>query len=228
MKEVAKDVYHLPLLPRNSVNCYIIEGILIDSGIKGAQKKLTKALRNTSLTAHVLTHAHADHQGCTKAICETFNLPLYCHEKEVARAESGFATKDYPSNKHFIARLQQAYWAGKGHPVNGILKENDQIGNFSVIETPGHSAGHLSFFRPKDGVLILGDVATNMHLLTTRTGLHLPPNIFTSNQRENIQSLVKLAKLHPRIICFGHGPVLDNQNKTFEAFVSKALASSPL
>lgn len=221
MPQVAKDVYHIPLMPRNSINCYIIEGFLIDSGIKSSFNKISNYLKEIPIHAHALTHAHADHQGCSDKICSHFNVPLYCHEKEVWRTESGFVTKDYPSNKNIIARLQQKYWAGQGHKVSETLKENDMIGNFKIIETPGHSVGHISFFREKDGVLIIGDVATNMNLLTTIEGLHLPPNIFTSDREENINSLLKLAKLNPKTICFGHGPVLINKNKSFEKFVEK-------
>lgn len=61
-----------------------------------------------------------------------------------------------------------------------------------------------------------------MNLLTTISGLHLPPNMFTSDQQKNIQSLQKLANLHPAIICFGHGPIMKNINQEFEKFVAKS------
>nr|WP_299035080.1 MBL fold metallo-hydrolase [uncultured Tenacibaculum sp.] len=221
MKTVAKDVYHIPLMPRNGINCYIIEGVLIDSGIRNSYKKIVKSVTDVPIHLHALTHAHADHQGCINEICSQFKVSLYCHEKEVARAESGLATKDYPASQGVIAKLQQKHWAGGGQAVSKTLKENDYIENFRVIETPGHADGHLSFFREKDGVLIIGDVATNMNLLTTFTGLHLPPGMFTTNQKENINSLKKLKALHPQVICFGHGLVLVNKNKKFETFVDK-------
>ncbi|TGN24244.1 MBL fold metallo-hydrolase [Empedobacter tilapiae] len=221
MQQIAKDVYHIPLLPKNSINCYIIEGVLIDSGIRASFNKISECIKKVPIYSHALTHAHADHQGSSDKICNHFNVPLYCHEKEVLRTESGFVTKDYPSNKNIIARFQQKYWAGQGHKVSHTLKENDTLGNFKVIETPGHSEGHISFFREQDGILIIGDAATNMNLLTTIQGLHLPPSIFTSNRDENINSLFKLSKLNPQIICFGHGPILYNKNKTFEKFVEK-------
>lgn len=221
MKQIAQDVFHIPLMPRNSINCYIIEGILIDSGIKSSFSKISQALEKVPIRAHALTHAHADHQGSTKQICETFDIPLFCHKNEADRTETGLVTKEYPSDKNIIAKFQQKYWAGDGHKTDLFIEENDMLGDFRVIETPGHSSGHLSFFREKDGVLIIGDVATNMNLLTTIKGLHLPPAIFTSDKTENIASLRKLAKLNPKIICFGHGPVLYNKNKEFENFVSK-------
>ena len=67
----------------------------------------------------------------------------------------------------------------------------------------------------------MGDVATNMNLITTAEGLHLPPDLFTKDKEENIKSLKKLAALAPRVLCFGHGPVLKNNNRQFERFAGK-------
>ncbi|MFK7000115.1 MBL fold metallo-hydrolase [Flavobacterium oreochromis] len=223
MKKIANEVFHIPLLPRNSVNCYIIEGILIDAGIRSSFSKIKKAIQEVPVHAHAITHAHPDHQGASKLICQNFNLPLYCHNQEVERAESGFATKDYPYPKNLISLFQQKFWAGKGMKVTKTLKEGDFLGDFKVIETPGHSDGHIAFFREKDGVLIAGDIATNMNLMTTKKGLHLPPSLFTSKPKENFNSLIKIAELSPRILCFGHGSVLYNKDKEFENFVSKEL-----
>ncbi|ADR22015.1 MBL fold hydrolase [Marivirga tractuosa] len=221
MQKIAKDVFHIPLMPRNSINCYIIEGVLVDSGIRTSYNKIQKSIKEVSIHSHALTHAHPDHQGCSDLICKKHWVPLLCHEKEVVRTETGLVTSEYPSNKSIIARFQQRYWAGSGHIVTKTLKNGDSVEGFKVIETPGHSSGHISFFRERDGVLILGDVATNMNLLTTISGLYLPPAIFTSDKEENINSLKELSKLNPRIICFGHGPVLKNNDNSFEKFVDK-------
>ncbi len=220
LRQIAPEVFQIPLMPRNSINCYIIEGVLVDSGIRSSYTTIKKALHEISVYQHVLTHAHADHQGCSDQICAELSIPLLCHPNEVFRTETGMVTNDYPTPQHWIAKLQQKYWAGQGHKVDRTIVENDEIGNFRVIETPGHSAGHISLFREQDGVLIIGDAAVNMNLLTTAIGLHLPPNIFTSDQQRNIKSLQKLAQLKPSVICFGHGPVLRNTNRKFEQFVA--------
>ncbi|MFS4428748.1 MBL fold metallo-hydrolase [Chryseobacterium sp. S90] len=224
LRQIAPEVFQISLMPRNSINCYIIEGVLIDSGIRSSYTTIKKALRKIPVYQHVLTHAHADHQGCSDQICAEFAISLLCHPDEVFRTETGMVTNDYPAPQHWVAKLQQKYWAGQGHKVAQTIVENDMIGNFRVIETPGHSAGHISLFRERDGVLIIGDAATNMNLLTTATGLRLPPNIFTSDQERNIKSLQKLAELNPAIICFGHGPVLQNKDRKFEQFVAKCSA----
>lgn len=221
MKQVTKDVLQIPVMPRNAINCYLVEDSLIDAGIKGAFNKIKNSVSGRDINSHVLTHAHADHQGSSAQICSTFNIPLWCSELEKPQAESGNATSEYPAQNHLITRFQKKYWAGTGYPVSKELRENDFVGSFRVIETPGHSSGHLSFFRESDGVLIVGDVVTNMNLLTTIEGLHLPPNLFTTDREENIKSLKKLASLNPKILCFGHGPVLINNKMQFENFANK-------
>ncbi|GEM53519.1 putative metallo-hydrolase YflN [Empedobacter brevis NBRC 14943 = ATCC 43319] len=221
LRQIAPEVFQISLMPRNGINCYIIEGVLVDSGIRNSYTMIKKVLQKITVHKHLLTHAHADHQGCSDQICSEFQLPLLCHPGEVFKTETGMVTHDYPTPQHWIAKLQKKYWAGQGHKVEQTIVENDKIGDFKVIETPGHSTGHISLFRERDGVLIIGDVATNMNLLTTVTGLQLPPSIFTSDQQLNIKSLHKLSKLNPAIICFGHGPILINKDRKFEQFVSK-------
>ncbi|MHC0444030.1 MBL fold metallo-hydrolase [Flavobacterium sp. 3-218] len=226
MKNIAKDFYQIPLFPRNAINSYLIEDVLIDAGIRTSAKTILKAIKGKSVTKHVLTHAHADHQGSSKIICEKLNIPLLCSETEKEFAENGNVINEYPNPNHFISKFQKNFWAGKGHSVSETLKGGDQIGGFTVIETPGHSRGHLSFFREKDGVLIVGDVMTNMNLLTTKVGLHEPPNLFTKDSETNRKSILKLASLKPKILCFGHGPVLYD-NGELEKF-SKSLINKNL
>lgn len=221
MKKIAKSVWQISVMPRKSINCYIVDNFLIDSGIRKSAKKILNSVKDMNIMAHVLTHAHVDHQGCSKEICENLNIPLWCSEPEKERAETGDMTKEFPFQNSIIIKFQRKFWAGEGCKVEQILKENDYFGEFKVIETPGHSSGHLSFFCESDGVLIVGDVATNMNLLTTVEGLHLPPNLFTKDREENIKSLKKLASLEPKILCFGHGPVLLNNNRQFEKFAQK-------
>jgi len=220
MIKLATDIFHIPVGPRNSINCYVIDDVLIDAGIKASHKLIVAAIGNKKITAHALTHAHADHQGSSKTICEAFMIPLWCSQAEKPQAESGQATKEYPFQNHIITKFQRTYWAGDGYVVARVLKEGDEVGGFTVIETPGHSSGHVSFYRERDGVLIVGDTLVNMNLLTTFVGLHQPPALFTADKEENIKSILKLASLQPAILCFGHGPVLRNKGE-FETFVKK-------
>lgn len=220
MIEIAKDVFHIPLMVRNSINCYLIEDVLIDAGIRSSYQRIFNGLKNKTLSAHALTHAHADHQGSSSIICETLQIPLWTSQQEKPHAESGEATKEYPYQKHIVTKFQKRCWAGRGYKVSKTIKGGDEVGGFKVIETPGHSSGHISFFREKDGLLIVGDVVLNMNLVTTIVGLHQPPGLFTLNKERNIDSIIKLASLRPKKLCFGHGPVLNNKGE-FERFARK-------
>ena len=94
-------------------------------------------------------------------------------------------------------------------PVARSLHEGDDIGHgFTVFETPGHSDGHLAFWRESDRTLVLGDVFFHMHLLTTVRGLHEPWRIFTRDPQRNRDSARRLAALEPELALFGHGPPL--------------------
>lgn len=146
MIEIAKDVYHIPLMPRNSINCYLADDILIDAGIRSSHQKISSALKGKDISTHALTHAHADHQGSSHSICEELDIPLWCSMPEKQQAETGDATREYPKQKHIVTRLQRKYWAGEGVKVSRVLKEGNMVGSFKVIETPGHSSGIFHFF----------------------------------------------------------------------------------
>jgi len=220
MNLIAKDVYQISLMPRNAINCYVIEDVLIDSGIRSSAARILGKLNGYKINSHAITHAHADHQGSSKEICEELKIPFLCHHKEKDRAEQGTVVDEYPNPNNLISKFQMKYWAGLGYKVSGTLQDGDQIGGFTVIETPGHSSGHISFYRESDGVLIIGDVLTNMNLLTTIKGINEPPKIFTSDAKQSRESLIKLCALKPKIICFGHGPVLF-EGRELQSFVHK-------
>jgi glyoxylase-like metal-dependent hydrolase (beta-lactamase superfamily II) len=77
-----------------------------------------------------------------------------------------------------------------------------------VLDVPGHSAGHVAFWREADRILITGDVLFNMHLATTAPGLREPPRPFTTDPERNRASIRRIAGLEPRVVGFGHGPML--------------------
>jgi glyoxylase-like metal-dependent hydrolase (beta-lactamase superfamily II) len=104
--------------------------------------------------------------------------------------------------------VQRRFWVGPPHPVARVLVEGDDVAGFTVLETPGHSPGHVAYWRESDRVLILGDVLNNMNLLTGIPGLHEPPAAFTPDPPRNRASARRLAELRPRLSCFGHGPPL--------------------
>nr|WP_275154104.1 MBL fold metallo-hydrolase [Elizabethkingia meningoseptica] len=105
LRQIAPEVFQISLMPRNSINSYIIEGVLVDSGIRSSYNTVKKTLQKIPVYQHVLTHAHPDHQGCSDQICAEFDIPLLCHSYEVFRTETGMVTNDYPTPQHWVAKL---------------------------------------------------------------------------------------------------------------------------
>jgi len=216
MKEIATGLFQIPLLPRNSINAYLIDGYLIDAGIRSSGKKLLQAIDaygRDKIKAHVLTHAHPDHNGASAFICDTRQIPLWCGEKDVPVMESGNVTESFPNPDSLMARFQQPFMAGAKYPVRRALVEGDWVGEFQVIDAPGHSPGQIALWREPDGALIVGDILFNMNVWTTQVGLREPPVMFTSDVRQNQASIIKVANLRPKLVCFGHGPPLYETQK---------------
>ncbi|MEX0310146.1 MAG: MBL fold metallo-hydrolase [Tateyamaria sp.] len=218
MIQIAEGAWQISVMPRQSVNCYLLGDVLVDAGIKSSGPKLLRALQGKAVSAHALTHAHPDHQGASAEVCKALNLPLFCHADEKQAAESGYALGSFPNPKSVMARMQQRFFAGAGHPVARVLAEGDSVGGFTVIETPGHTRGHISFWRSSDAVLIAGDALVGMNLFTTKPGLGLPLNVATWDMNAVRASIRKLATLSPKRVAFGHGPAVDGA--TFQRFAS--------
>ncbi|HEY1013574.1 MAG TPA: MBL fold metallo-hydrolase [Herpetosiphonaceae bacterium] len=206
MQEIAADVYLLAGWPRNGINVYVMDGFLVDAGTRHASRRILDQVRGRPLAGHVLTHVHPDHQGASHAVCAALGLPLWCGARDADGMEAGDLSQLIPQNS--LTRLQKRFWTGPAHPVARRLGEGDTVGSFTVVDAPGHSPGHVAFWRERDRVLILGDVLTNMSLLTGKAGLHEPPRRFTVDPAANRQSARKLAALDPAVVCFGHGPPL--------------------
>jgi glyoxylase-like metal-dependent hydrolase (beta-lactamase superfamily II) len=83
--------------------------------------------------------------------------------------------------------------------------------DWECIPTPGHTPGHVSFFRPQDRVLITGEALVTLQLnswkglLLQRSGLSGPPWYTTWNRRAANDSTNRLARLEPTVLAGGHG-----------------------
>lgn len=228
MRRIADGLYLLDGWPRNAINVYLMGGVLVDAGTRWAKgrilKQLAKPPDGQQVVAHALTHAHPDHQGSSKAVCEALGLELWCGAGDAKAMETGDHSKIIPDN--WNTRLQHRFWTGPPYRVARKLHEGDIVGGFKVIETPGHSPGHVAFWREKDRVLVLGDVMNGMNLLTGVAGIHEPPLLFTVDPEENRRSIRKLGSLNPAIVCFGHGPVLKD-GRVFAKFCERCADELP-
>ncbi len=218
MKRLADDVEQLDGFPPNAVNIYLAGGVLFDAGTRDRRSGILKELSGRSVQAHALTHGHADHQGSSASVSQSLGIPFACGALEADALASGAIGPLSPSN--FFAQFVAKRMAGPACRVARRLTEGDEIGGFRVVGVPGHSPGHIAYWRESDRVLILGDVLTNMNLFTLQPGLHQPPGFFTVDPGQNRRSARRLVELgiEPALVCFGHGPPLRDP-KAFTNFI---------
>ena len=214
MKELAEGVWHLKCLPGLpwAVNAYLVEDVLIDAGCRQSTGRIAKQLEGREVTAHALTHAHPDHQGASRDICERLDIPFLCSEPDRPAAEDPKLIDERQPDK-FMAHFFWRIFHGPGHKVDRVIRDGEEIGGFRVIDAPGHSAGHVVFWRESDRVLIIGDVLADMDQYTGIPGLHEPKPALTPDPARNRESIRKLAALEPELVCFGHGAPLRDPQK---------------
>jgi glyoxylase-like metal-dependent hydrolase (beta-lactamase superfamily II) len=212
VKELAPDVWQLRGFPPNAINVYLVGDVLIDASTRYATRRILRQIEGREVNAHALTHAHPDHQGASHAVCERLGIPYWVGERDADAAE----------NPELIGRRQPDHWlaqffartmTGPGNRVDRELREGDEVAGFQVLDVPGHSAGHVAFWRESDRVLILGDVLANIDTVTGIPGLHEPRWFFTPDPTRNRRSARRLRPLEPRLVCFGHGAPLRDTKK---------------
>ncbi len=204
MHMIARDVWQLNSNPPDQINTYLIEDVLIDASTRGAAPRLLTQLANIPLSQVALTHCHPDHQGAASQICEIRSIPLACHEADVAAMEG--RSPMLPHN--LLTMLLERIGGGPAYPVQHVLHDGDEVAGFKVIHMPGHTLGHVIYFRESDRIAIVGDVLRNINPFTGKADLGEMPGVLTVDREESRRSIRKLAQLRPTIICFGHGPVL--------------------
>lgn len=212
MKELTDGVWMLRGFPPNAINVYLLDDVLIDSATKLAGRRIFSQLKGRKLSAHALTHVHADHQGVAGKVCDSFGVPLWVGEADIPAMEiAGRIRAEQPDAP--LNRIIDAVWTGPPHKVDRALKEGDVVAGFEVLEVPGHSKGHVAYWRERDRVLVCGDVTNNMNFITGLPRLGLPPKVFTPDPERNRLSAKRLGELRPELAMFGHGPPLRDPGK---------------
>ena len=207
MTELAPGLRILRAGPSRTLNAYLLDDVLLDSGLPWSGRLLAPQLRGRPVSAHALTHVHADHAGSAAWLCERLGVPLGVGAADVPAMQSGRV------DTHGTLPLDLAVRAlrpVRPRPVDRPLREGDLVGGFEVLEVPGHSPGSLAFWRERDRVLVTGDALANFALLDGRARVVVPPAFLSTAPDEAQRSAQRLARLRPRLAAFGHGyPITD-------------------
>jgi hydroxyacylglutathione hydrolase len=218
LRQLAPGVWRLKELPLPTINIYLAEDVLIDAGRTWDRRRVFAELEGREISMVALTHAHPDHQGVAKDVCEARGVPLACHADDVDAME-GRRPLQEAHRGHLVNRVIRGIWEGPPYKVERVLNEGDEVAGFRVVHAPGHARGEVIFFRESDRVAICGDVIRNLSYATYRPMLAEPPEIFTYDPTENRHSIRKLADLNPSLILPGHGPAVTDV-AAFERFVA--------
>jgi glyoxylase-like metal-dependent hydrolase (beta-lactamase superfamily II) len=167
-----------------SVSAYILarggEAVVVDTGVGGSAPSILEALEGVGLgwsaVGHVVvTHLHGDHQGSLGDVLEAA-------PDAVGYAGAG----DIPG----IASRRPLTAVGDGDRVFGL----------AIVNTPGHTAGHIAVHDEVGGILVAGDA------LRTESGAPtLPRAQFTEDMEEAKRSIAKVAGLRFETLLVGHG-----------------------
>jgi glyoxylase-like metal-dependent hydrolase (beta-lactamase superfamily II) len=173
------------------VSAYILyrggEAALVDTGQSGSAPDIEAALGEIGLgwdsVGHViLTHSHPDHVGSVEAVADLApNSTIYIGQGDADA----------------IGDL------GGGGPQ--LATEDDNIFDLRVIETPGHTVGHISVLDEAAGILVAGDAMNRTNGVLSGSN----PS-FTADAAAADDSVRKLAGFEFEVVLFGHAdPILN-------------------
>ncbi len=188
--------------------------------------------------AIVLSHGHFDHVGVAKALADHWNVPIYAHplersyltgQKEYAPPNAGAGGGLMPLLSPLLPRgpidlgerLRDFPPTGQGTQSNAMSLP--ELPGWQILHTPGHTPGHVSFFREVDRILLPADAFCTTKpesffefAIAQKSELHGPPSYFTPDWDSARASVQRLATLNPATIAPGHGQPISGANVAAE------------
>lgn len=208
--------------------------VLVDAGMpKSAKVIIEEAERrygkNVKPNAIVLTHGHFDHVGAIIELVEYWEVPIYAHADEIPYLTN---KKHYPEpdpsvGGGLVARMSP-FFPNKSISLGDIVQALPEDGSiphlpeWKWIHTPGHSPGHVSFFRERDRTLIVGDAFVTVKqeslykVFTQEKEISGPPKYFTTDWAAAWESVKVLQRLKPKLAITGHGVPISGEELTTE------------
>jgi glyoxylase-like metal-dependent hydrolase (beta-lactamase superfamily II) len=213
-------------------NAYLVAAepgwVLIDTGVPGRAAEILVAAaeagpvagRPGSIRTIVATHYHADHVGSLARVAAATGARVLAPTLDADLIEAG-GIPPSPRGNSRLGRLVMSLSrpaALEPQPIDRRLVDGDELAEaagLSVIHTPGHTAGHVSLYRPTaGGILFAGDALANV------LGLRL--GIVNEDWAAARTSARRLAALDFETVVFGHGrPLRGSAGARVRRFVER-------
>jgi glyoxylase-like metal-dependent hydrolase (beta-lactamase superfamily II) len=197
--------------------------VLIDAGVYGSATRIRKAAverfgENARPAAIILTHGHFDHVGAVDELAQEWDVPVYAHplEHPFLNGTESYPAPDPSVGGGIMATLSPFYPRGPinlGHRLNALPNDGTvpRMPGWRWIYTPGHTQGHVAFWRATDRTLLAGDafITTAQEsayaVVLQKLELHGPPMYYTEDWDLAKQSVRDLRDLEPELVVTGHG-----------------------
>src|SRR5574340_435292 len=217
MRQVESGVY---LFSHASIYQYLlVEGssaILIDTGlslfVSATLRELAKVLPDRHIDSILITHADGDHIGAVNPIRQAFHGQVAASEAEAEAMRLGQMSRPVTPRKTFLRRLVKAALPIFNTPpteVDNILEPGQVLpilGGLQVLDSAGHTPGHLSFFLTNQRILFAGDS------IVERNRVPSPAYGYNCwNEELSRQSFERQMALKPLHLCCGHSYFKLNQ-----------------
>ena len=230
--KIADRLVHIPVTIGNAYVVGDIDSfVLIDCGPQGNSANIISTVEeyfgpDARPECIVLTHGHFDHSGSADALAEYWNVDIFAHplEHPYLDGRSSYPPPD-PTVGGFMSQVIR-FMPIKQPDLSGRLQELDAddtipgMEDWDIIETPGHTPGHISFFRTEDRTLIAGDAFCTMNqdsmmdTLSRKQVVWRPPTYYTPDWDEAEISVRRLAMLRPNVLAAGHGVPMSGSEAT--------------
>jgi glyoxylase-like metal-dependent hydrolase (beta-lactamase superfamily II) len=204
--------------------------VLVDTGLENSADFIIESANkrfgeDSKPSVIILTHGHFDHVGSVKKLSEYWDVPVYAHQLEMPYITG---KKDYPVpdptvDEGMVAKMSPTFPHTR-IDINSRVVELPNDGSIPSlpgwiwIHTPGHAEGHISLFREKDRVLIVGDAFSTtkqeslLSVITQDEQISGPPKYLTTDWAAAKKSVKTLMDLSPSLAIASHGKPMEGED----------------